>query len=205
MNKVSFLVTSLICFIMLFSFNNQAIASEDLNNAEEISYKQEAQLELFNKLVKNVSTFNTSELDEKVEAFGDLFFDENDKLHFYYKESVFFSSTDLQQLVDSLRSNGIEVEATTYTYKDLFEQQMLIYQEIQDYYGDEQLLPTFSLVPDIFEGKIKFSYNSLDDDLLIQLQSKHSDILDFTKEEFKNITIEKSKRKLEQFGRRPGY
>ncbi|TQR27481.1 trypsin-like serine protease [Lysinibacillus sphaericus] len=191
MNKLFALVTALICCMILLVFNNQAFANEHAINAEEISYKQEAQIELFNKLTEKA---NMTQMTINIEDFGDLFFDENERLHFKYKESAVSTNQDLQQLLVNLRSNGIEVEASTYTHKDLFEQQMIIYQEIKDYYGSEGNLPTISLVSDIFEEKVKFSYDSLEEDLLVKLRFKYGDILEFEKKEFETIQLNKSQK-----------
>ncbi|WP_341300601.1 trypsin-like serine protease [Lysinibacillus sp. FSL H8-0500] len=191
MKRLFALVIPLICCIVLLSFGNRALANEQLNNAEEISYKQEAQRELFDTLVKKLTM---THMNMSTEDYGDLFFDENGKLHFKYKESVVSSNKILQQLLVNLRSNDIEVEAGTYTHKDLLEQQAAVYQEIIDYYGGEGNLPTISLVSDIFDEKVKLSYNSLEEDLIAELKSKYGDILVFSKKEFEILELYKSQK-----------
>lgn len=193
MKKLFTLVVTLISCITFLGFGNNAFANEQSSDAEEISYKQEAQRELFDKLARPLTmTLSQTQTQMDIHDFGDLFFDKNEELHFKYKESVVPTSKYLQQLLVNLRANGIEVEAGTYTHKDLLKQQDEIYQEIVDYYGGEENLPTISLVSDIFEEKVKFSYNSLEEALLIKLSSEYGDILEFEQKEFEKMELNKS-------------
>ncbi|KAA0966250.1 hypothetical protein FQ087_08425 [Sporosarcina sp. ANT_H38] len=120
---------------------------------------------------------------------GDLYFDEDDVLHFRYKESEYTSNKAVRELINSLEKSGIKTEVTKYTYDDLFKQQMIIYEEVKNYYGDESKLPKFELVSDIYEGKVKFSAESLDNNLLEKLMENHSNVLEFKLEKFNSTGV----------------
>lgn len=124
-----------------------------------------------------------------IESSGDLYFDEDDVLHFRYKKSKYTSNKAIRELINSLEENGINTEVTKYTYDDLFKQQMIIYEEVKNYYGDESKLPKFELVSDVYKGKVKFSAEYLDNNLLEKLMEKHSDILEFKLEKFNSTGV----------------
>lgn len=169
--------------ILLFSFDSKTLATQQ-KITETTIQNQDKQLEAFNNIVNKMNT-----LARNIESRGDLYFDENDVLHFRYKESEYTSDKAVRELINRLEKSGIKTEVTKYTYDDLFKQQMIIYGEVKKYYGDESKLPKFELVPDIYEGKVKFSAESLDESLLEKLMEKHSDVLEFKLKKFNSTGV----------------
>ncbi|WP_224653467.1 hypothetical protein [Escherichia coli] len=129
MKKVVFIGTFLFSVvILLFSFDGQTLAAQQ-KITETTIQNQDKQLEEFNSIANKLNT-----LSSNIGLIGDLYFDEDDVLHFRYKESEYISNKAIRELINELQKRGIKTEVTNYTFDDLFKQQMIIYEEVKNYY-----------------------------------------------------------------------
>ncbi|QTD39468.1 S1 family peptidase [Sporosarcina sp. Te-1] len=128
-----------------------------------------------------------------IHGMGNLYFDENDKLHFDYKKTEYNSNESLRKIINNLDESIIEIGTTEYTNEDLVDIQMDIYKYIEEYYNGK--IPFIKLEPNIFEQKVVLTHENLDVLLLKSLQVNYSDIMKVEKREFTEfIELEKSQK-----------